>query len=153
MEQSNNRPNQSQRLIGALLRVPFFKVIDTIYQGLLDAGFDDLRQAHLAVWRHIDTEHGSRLTELADEAQMTKQSMGYLVDYLEERGYLERVPDMEDGRARRVRLTARGDAVMDVARRVVKGLEEEWGRLIGKRRMEQMMAALRELVSILEARK
>lgn len=153
MDQSDSYPDQSTRLIGALLRVPYFTVIDSIYNGLLEAGFDDLRKAHLAVWRHIDEAAGSRLTDLADEAQMTKQSMGYLVDYLEESGYLERVPDPDDGRAIRVRLTQRGHDVMAVARQVVTRLQDEWGALVGKRQMQQMMATLRHLVSILESRK
>ncbi len=150
---SNNGHDQSHRLIGALLRVPFLKVVDSIYKGVLEAGFEDIRIAHLAVWRHIDQERGSRLTDLAEEAQMTKQSMGYLVDYLEEHGYVGRVPDPADGRAILVRLTGRGNEVMEVARRVVLGLEEEWGKLIGKKQMQQMMAALRQLVGILEARR
>ena len=141
---------QGERLMGALLRVPFLKVVDTIYQALLAEGCDDLTRAHLAVFRHIDEAKGSRLTELADEAQMTKQSMGYLVDHLQERGYLERVPDSDDGRARLVRLTDRGHQVMSVARRVVRGLEEEWAHLIGKRKMQQLRESLQALVAILE---
>jgi DNA-binding MarR family transcriptional regulator len=144
---------QNERLIGALLRVPFLKVIDAVYNALVAEGFNDLTRAHLAVFRHINAGAGSRLTELAEDAQMTKQSMGYLVDHLEERGYLERVPDSEDGRARLVRLTRRGHEVMAVARRVVQGIEEEWARLIGKRKMQHLREALKELVAILESKK
>lgn len=154
MNQNNQSGHdQSKRLIGALLRVPFLKVVDSVYQGVLDAGFDDLRIAHLAVWRHIDQDFGSRLTDLAEEAQMTKQSMGYLVDYLQEHGYVERVPDPDDGRAQLVRLTTRGNEVMELSRRVVKGLENEWAGIIGKRQMKQLMSSLRQLVSVLESQK
>ncbi|HYO50852.1 MAG TPA: winged helix DNA-binding protein, partial [Chloroflexia bacterium] len=76
-----------------------------------------------------------------------------LVDHLEERGYLERVPDSKDGRARLVRLTTRGHEVMSVARRVVQGVEDEWARLIGKRKMQHLRGALKELVAILESKK
>ncbi|HEX9989810.1 MAG TPA: MarR family transcriptional regulator [Chloroflexia bacterium] len=153
MSEQQHVNGQHERLMGALLRVPFLTVVDAIYTGLIAEGFDDFSRAHLAVFRHINEETGSRLTELAEDAQMTKQSMGYLVDHLEERGYLERVPDSEDGRARLVRLTSRGQEVMSVARRVVRGVEEEWARLIGKRKMQQLREALKELVTILESKK
>ncbi|HYP38863.1 MAG TPA: MarR family transcriptional regulator [Chloroflexia bacterium] len=153
MDEQQHLNGQNERLIGALLRVPFLKVIDAVYKALVAEGFNDLTRAHLAVFRHINDRAGSRLTELAEDAQMTKQSMGYLVDHLEERGYLERVPDSEDGRARLVRLTRRGHEVMSVARRVVLGVEEEWARLIGKRKMQHLREALKELVAVLESKK
>jgi len=63
--------------------------------------------AHTAVFQHIEAD-GSRLTDLAERAQITKQSMGYLVDYLEERDYLERHADPSDRRATIICLTDRG---------------------------------------------
>lgn len=152
MDTGQNVKGQNERLIGALLRVPFLRVVESVYQELVAEGFDDLTRAHLTVFRHIDAENGSRLTDLAEEAQMTKQSMGYLIDHLQERGYLERVPDSGDGRARLVRVTARGREVMAVAQRVVKGLEDEWAHLIGKRKMHQLRETLKELVAILESK-
>src|SRR3954449_9872138 len=83
----HERPN-----VGILLRIPNQQVVERVIAGLAQAGFDDLRPAHTAVFQHISAD-GSRLTELADRAQITKQSMGYLVDHLEERGYVERRPD------------------------------------------------------------
>jgi hypothetical protein len=62
------------------------------HEGMVAAGFEDVRPAHYAVLRHLRPE-GSRVTELAEEARMTKQSMGELVVYLERRGYVERLPD------------------------------------------------------------
>jgi DNA-binding MarR family transcriptional regulator len=141
---------QEGRLIGALLRVPFLAVIDRIYQGMIEAGFDDLSHAHLAVFRHIDEDKGSRLVDLADEAQITKQSMGYLVDYLVEHGYVERAPDESDGRARLIRLTKRGAAVMMIARTVARDLEAEWTDHLGSERMACMLDALRDLTTMLE---
>src|SRR5690348_3263383 len=89
----HERPN-----LGILLRVPYQQVVDRVIAGLAEAGFDDLTPAHTAVFQHIETD-GSRLTDLARRAQMTKQSMGYLVDNLERLGYLERRPDPTDRRA------------------------------------------------------
>lgn len=52
------------------------------------AGYEDLRPAHLMVFQHIDPV-GSRVTDLAAKAQMTKPSMAYLLKELERRGYVE----------------------------------------------------------------
>src|SRR5687767_8632491 len=97
---ANRRHAADRRLIGALLRVPYLRVVTQVYAGLVAAGYDDLRPAHLTVFQHIAADTGSRLTDLADRALMTKQSMGYLVDYLEAHGYVARGPDPADGRAR-----------------------------------------------------
>src|SRR6266481_1741759 len=60
--------------------------------GLRTAGFSDLRAAHAQVFVAIHAD-GSRLTELAARAGMTKQAMGELVRYLEQHGYLQIEPD------------------------------------------------------------
>ena len=137
--------------MGALLRVPFLTSTMQIYEALLAAGIDDLTHAHLAVFRHIDEQRGSRLIDLADEAQIAKQSMGYLVDYLEEHGYVERVPDARDGRARLIRLTKHGEAVMKVARDSVRKTEEEWAQYLGSERLDQLREILKDLTAILES--
>jgi DNA-binding MarR family transcriptional regulator len=80
---------------------------------------------------------------------MTKQSMGYLIDYLEERGYLARVPDSRDGRARLVVLTDRGRAVEQAARAELAVLEAEWDVALGGR-LDVLRNLLRELVDALE---
>jgi DNA-binding MarR family transcriptional regulator len=135
----HGRPN-----VGVLLRVPFQEVVERVSAGLAEAGFDDLRPAHTAVFQHISAE-GSRLTDLADRAQMTKQSMGYLVDYLEERGYIERRPDPTDRRAALVCLTDRGWAQVRTALAIIAAVEAEWARALGPSRMEQLRELLSEL--------
>lgn len=70
-------------------------------------GFDDVRRAHNAVFVNLPSE-GIRLTGLADEADMSKQAMGELVDDLEAKGYVERTPDPTDGRAKLIVWAARG---------------------------------------------
>ncbi len=135
----HERPN-----VGILLRVPFQEIVARVSAGLAEAGFDDLRPAHTVVFQHIGAE-GSRLTDLAERAQITKQSMGYLVDYLEERGYLERRPDPTDRRAALVCLTDRGWAQVRTALAIIAAVEAEWARALGPRRMEQLRALLSEL--------
>jgi DNA-binding MarR family transcriptional regulator len=134
-----DRPN-----IGVLLRGPLQAIVERVSAGLAAAGFDDLRPAHTAVFQHIDA-NGSRLTDLADRAQMTKQSMSYLVDYLEQRGYLERRPDETDGRATLICLTERGWSQVRAALAVIAEVEAEWSDRLGATRVEELRAALSEL--------
>lgn len=90
-------------------------------------------------------EDGTRLTDLAAQAQVTKQTAGYLVDQLERAGYVERVPDPSDARARLVRLSARGREVQREARVVERRIEREWAGWLGEERMAQLRGALEEL--------
>jgi DNA-binding MarR family transcriptional regulator len=133
--------------LGILLRDPGQEVIRRVIEGLAEAGFDDIRPAHTAVFQYIQTE-GSRLTDLADRAQMTKQSMGYLVDYLEKRGYVERRPDPSDRRATLIFLTDRGWAEVRAALEIIAALEQEWTRALGRARMRQLRELLVDLGAI-----
>ena len=141
-ESRDARPN-----IGILLRGPFQEIVSRIASGLAEAGFDDIRPAHTTVFQHIKAE-GSRLSELAESAQLTKQSMGYLVDYLEEHEYVERRPDPTDRRASLIFLTERGWAEVREALSIIAAIEQEWAGRLGKQRLEQ----LRELLTALNGK-
>lgn len=139
----DERPN-----VGILLREPFQDVVRRVSAGLAAAGFDDLRPAHTAVFQHIEAS-GSRLTDLAERAQITKQSMGYLVDDLERLGYLERRPDPTDRRATLICLTTRGWDEVQTALAIIAAIEAEWASRLGKDRMRQLREALVELRQII----
>jgi DNA-binding MarR family transcriptional regulator len=96
------------------------------------------------VFQHIEAG-GSRLTDLAERAQITKQSMGYLVDDLEQRGYLERRPDPSDRRAALISLTDRGWEQVRASLTIIATLEEEWASGLGQPRMEQLRELLADL--------
>jgi DNA-binding MarR family transcriptional regulator len=135
----DERPN-----LGILLRDPFQEVVRRVSVGLAEAGFDDLRPAHTAVFQHIEAG-GSRLTDLAERAQITKQSMGYLIDYLEQRGYLERRPDPSDRRAALISLTDRGWEQVRAALSIIATIEKEWASGLGEPRMQELRELLGEL--------
>src|SRR5436189_140462 len=120
-------------------------------QGVQERGYPDVRAGHAEVFMHIDRRAGTRLTELARRARMTKQGMMLLVDDLEGRGYVRRVPDPEDGRAKVVRLTARGRRYVAEARREIAALEGRARRDLGERRYEALRSALNLLVGDEEA--
>src|SRR5690348_8146364 len=90
-----------------------------------------LRRSHTQLLPHIDLE-GTRMSELAERLGVSKQAVTQLVDELESFGVVERVPDPEDARARRVRFTARGRAGFFEGLSTLRELERELGRAIGE---------------------
>jgi DNA-binding MarR family transcriptional regulator len=132
---------------GLLLFLPYRALEQRVLAAVVAAGFDDLTPARARVFQRI-APGGSRLTDLAEQAQITKQSAGFLVDQLQERGYVERVPDPSDARARLVRIAGRGERVLPVAAAAVAQVEAEWAEHLGPRSMEQLRAALERLAEI-----
>ncbi|GBC86029.1 hypothetical protein HRbin12_00009 [bacterium HR12] len=112
-------------------------------RALTERGYPDVRPGHAVVFLHIDRRSGTRLTELARRARVTKQGMMLVVDELEQRGYVRRVPDPEDARAKIVRLTARGRRLAAEVRRLVAAIESRTRRELGERRFETLREALR----------
>jgi DNA-binding MarR family transcriptional regulator len=114
---------------------------------LEERGYPDLRPGHASVFLLVDRRSGTRLTELARRARMTKQGMMLTVDDLEERGYVRRVPDPNDARAKLVRLTAHGRRCAAECRRAIAALEQRTRRELGDRRYEVFRDALELVVS------
>lgn len=137
------------RMLGAMLRIPFQAIVAKIDAGLRARGFTDLRPAHFVVFQHIRPE-GSRITELAERAQMTKQSMSELVNYVEVRGYLERKPDPRDRRAKIVQLSRKGEALNNAAREIIQQVEEEWSHQIGCEQMNALKQGLMAIIRVIE---
>jgi len=100
--------------LGVALFIPYRYMEDRIFRAIQDAGFDDWTLAQARVFQRLAPD-GSRLTDLADQAQMSKQSAGVLVDQLERLGYVRRVPDPTDGRARMIVIEERGRRAAEVA--------------------------------------
>ncbi|HKA96427.1 MAG TPA: MarR family winged helix-turn-helix transcriptional regulator [Streptosporangiaceae bacterium] len=117
-----------------------------LHERLPGAGFPDIRPPHCQVLRGIEPG-GSRLTDLAAAAQMTKQSMGELVDHLEAAGYVERVPDREDARVKAIRLTPRGRHATRAIADIGTQIETEWASKIGRTRLEQLREALAAIIA------
>jgi DNA-binding MarR family transcriptional regulator len=95
----------------------------------------------------VDPE-GTRLSVLAARAQIAKQTATALVDKLERAGYVERVADPTDGRARLVRMTSRAQEAIPHARAEEDRIEQEWRAHLGTKRMRQLREALTELRTI-----
>jgi DNA-binding MarR family transcriptional regulator len=133
--------------VGLLLFLPYRAMEARVFAGLAAAGFDDFTPAQARVFQRI-SPHGSRLTDLAAQAGITKQSAGFLVDQLERTGYVERVPDPGDGRARLVRIAERGARSVAASRGIVAEVEAEWTAHLGGPRMNELRRILTDLREI-----
>jgi DNA-binding MarR family transcriptional regulator len=109
----------------SLLRRTAQLMVAELTERLAAAGYPDLTAAMHPVFENIDRD-GTRLTELAARTDMTHQSMGELIDTLEQRGYLERRPDPADRRARLVCLTDRGKEMARSALHEMAAIEAKW---------------------------
>ena len=134
--------------LGVLLRDPALAINELVGEALEAEGFANLGLAHLGIGQHIG-DRGSRVTELAQLAQVTKPTVVYLVNELERHGYVERIPDPGDGRAKLVRLTPLGERAVDVARRTVAQVERDWAEAFGERDFERLRVLLRRLHDLL----
>jgi DNA-binding MarR family transcriptional regulator len=130
--------------LAILLREPFRVGNEVLHRRFAQRGHPDIRPAHGNVMQFLDDD-GATVSVLAQRAQITKQSMAELVEHLERLGYVERVPDPSDRRAKLVRATPRGEQLYAIAREVVLEIEAEWTRRLGKAKMRQLRELLEEL--------
>ncbi len=107
-----------------------------------------LRTAHTMLLPHIDAE-GTRPSVLAGRLGVTKQAVGQLVDELVEMGFLERVRDPADARARLVRFSKRGRKSVSTGLDVLEAMEAELSEKIGDKRMIELRRALAALDALL----
>jgi DNA-binding MarR family transcriptional regulator len=140
-------PDSPPRPLPAVLAQVKRLAVQDMFGRMAAAGFEDVREGHGCVFGFIDLDEGSRLTDLADRAGLTKQAVGEAVAELERLGYLERVPDPEDGRAKIIKLTARGVDAARMGRRLFAEIENDWAARYG----EERVALLRELVEEIAA--
>ena len=136
-------------MIGALLAIPTQVIGRRVAAALVEHGFTDYRPTYQRVVQWCRPE-GSRLTELAERVGITKQSMGEIIDVLEQRGYVERVPDPTDGRAILIRRTPRGWEVNRIARQVVEQVQQEWAQALGQERFTSLIDTLLQLALVLD---
>ena len=124
-------------------RAAEIRILDAVQR----AGYPDITMAQARIAARIGPD-GTRLGALAEQAQVAKQTATALVDRLERAGYVERVVDPTDARARLVRISKRGAEIIPIARAEEAKIEAEWTEHLGTRRMKQLREALTMLREI-----
>jgi DNA-binding MarR family transcriptional regulator len=110
------------------------------------AGYGDIRPTHGCVFRFV-REDGMRLTELAARAAMTKQSIGEIVDDLAARGYVQRIPDPADRRAKLICLTEKGEEAQRAGYGLFGKIERRWAADFGPDRVAELRTLLEEIAA------
>ncbi len=144
----NSQARVDEVPIGPLFREPHVVVQASLYAGLAQAGFPEIRPAHGCVFGHLRPE-GSTITEIAHFAQLTKATVVAAVDDLETLGYVERLPDPRDRRAKIIRLTAKGQQAVAAADEIFAEIERDWAKRLGARKMRELRTLLDQLHGLL----
>ncbi|MEU7816862.1 MarR family transcriptional regulator [Pseudonocardia sp. NPDC049154] len=127
--------------LAVLMREAFVALNARALARLAERGHTAVRAAHGAVFQYLD-DTGTTVSVLAERAQMTKQGMAELVRHLEVHGYVHRVPDPADRRAKLVVPTDLGRDVIAIAQDLVPELERQVARLIGADRVDALRVDL-----------
>ena len=130
--------------IGDLLGEIRDGLVEDVQRRLAAAGYNDVRASHDCVFRHL-TPEGVRLRDLAASSQLSAPAIGEHVDELELLGYVERVPDPSDRRAKLIRPTRRGAAFMRAAYEALSEIESEWTRAIGAEVLARLLEELTQV--------
>jgi DNA-binding MarR family transcriptional regulator len=136
-------PATDRHLI-ALLGSVKEELLEEMYRRVAAAGYPGLRPSHGCVFRYLDVD-GSRLSELAEKSGMTKQAFGEHVANVEALGYVVRMPDPEDGRAKLIVPTPRGREALLLGREVFAEIEREWAAALGVARVAALRETLQEI--------
>ena len=129
---------------GSLFREPYQTYLQWLYGRLKQEGFTDVRVTHSTVLRRV-TRDGVRVTDLADLAGMTKQSMAYLVEDLTGLGYVTLAPDPTDGRAKLVVPTKKGESLLAASRKLGDRYEQHVAKLLGTADARKLRSLLEDL--------
>jgi DNA-binding MarR family transcriptional regulator len=136
--------------VGALLRRAWQHVREEIYLGVQKDGYSDINPAHFAMFRFEGID-GQRPSQLAEQMQITKQSVNDLLRDLESHGYIQLKADPDDSRARRIRLTARGRRLDKVIRREAAAAERALSSILGNEAFDQFHETLVRVVEIADS--
>lgn len=115
------------------------------YRKLNERGHEGLSMMHTALLANLDV-NGTRISTIAERADMTKQSMGQLVQDLEEKGYVERMPDPNDRRAVLVCFTDAGWQFLVDAHEVKLEIEAEYSAIVDEEAMAELRSALTQII-------
>lgn len=130
--------------LAILLREPLRALNEELIERLAEHGHTEVRLPHGNVFQYLDDD-GTTVSVLAERAHLTKQAMAQLVAHLEAHGYVERVPDPADRRAKLVRATARGGDVYAIVRGFIADTDARLDRALGPAKVRRLRALLEEL--------
>lgn len=136
--------------IGRLLYSAMRRFDTRVFQLLAKAGHTEARFTHLNLTRNLDAG-GTRMTELARRAGVTKQAIGELIVQCEELGLIKRTADPTDARAKLVKFTPRGLEWLEALHAALEQTEAEMQGELGILRVDGLKAALKTYADAYDA--
>lgn len=151
---SNVSATSRGRDLRTLLHVPQHDLQAQLAIRLERLGFPALRPALVQILSVIvaDADTGVRLSDLVSAVSLPKQTVGDLLDELEDMRMVERFPDPDHGVIKRVRLGPKGKVWAAEVKRVSAATEAKWATRLGSRKMRSLRALLEELAATVEDR-
>jgi DNA-binding MarR family transcriptional regulator len=110
------------------------------------AGLDGIRPAQAVALVPL-AAGGLHASDLADRLRVSRQAVAQGIASLERNGYVTRVTDPGDARARIIELTPRGRQALRVMRSNAVALEKRWEQVLGRRRLGELRDILQMLLS------
>lgn len=146
---TRTRSNAHRRLQASLARV--LRELDKdferrVYEELAARGYPDVRPSHGPVFSNLGTG-AVRVTQLAQRTQVTQQAMGKMLKELEIMGYVVRNIDQGDKRAKEIKLTERGHALVACASDAVDAVRAHYEKRIGTQALNELETRLRDAAS------
>ena len=140
------RPTPEEPNLGLLLFIPYRAMESAVLAELRRHGHE-MSASQARVFQRIG-DGGSRMNDLAEAAQVSKQTVTSIVDQLERRGWVRRTPDRTDARARLVSITEEGRALIELGRPVVERMQRSWEQHLGTGRAAELRRILTDLRTI-----
>ena len=134
--------------VGFLLALASKRWNEILKRRFAAAGFADVRASYGALLIPLFEEDGLRMTELARRARLSKQTLTTMARLLERDGLITRRPDSDDGRAIRIFLTERAKSFQPIADAVLRELDKQVVRALGKARTTQLKQSLDALLEL-----
>ena len=131
---------------GAYIRQLYDALETNLHTRLAEEGYAEITPSHGLVFQYLE-EDGSRITELASQAGITKQSMSALVYQLEEYGYLKRKKDQDDARAVLFVLTTKGASLKQRGQQINFQFEKKWEQELGTASYQKLREMIEQLVN------
>jgi DNA-binding MarR family transcriptional regulator len=132
--------------IAALLNISFSRVEDMLMNELHKNGFNDIRPVHGKILGYINREEGSQLVELAQRAKVTKQFMSQLAQQIEAMGYIKKVAHHSDKRSQLVKLTPKGEQLIEAADNAFQRIETSFKKQLSAERYKALRQCLEQII-------
>jgi DNA-binding MarR family transcriptional regulator len=129
---------------GVYLRILWDELRYNMELQLNKKGYHDVTPSHGWVLYNVK-DSGSRITELATLAKITKQSMSALAGQMEEAGYIKRKPDPSDKRATLFVLTSKGKKMKEAGQTINREYEKQWQKKLGDKDYHTLRLLLQKL--------